>query len=81
MSTNPYLDLQSRQDAQQYNSGLGEVSQLVLATENSAVDRDVPARRSGLPPKQPDFGAVNLSKVSLGAGQTNTMDFIDRMIK
>lgn len=82
LSSDPYMDIQDQGKKKEY-SALGEVSQLVLATENSAAPSKerppVPRTRAN---QEPQFGNLNmdLSKMSLGGEKTNTMDFIEKMI-
>lgn len=83
LSRDPYLDLPSKQSSQasraeqEKRGGLGDVSQLVLATEHSARPSRESAER-----REAGFGNLNmnLSKMSLGGEKTNTMDFIEKMI-
>ena len=83
LSSDPYIDLQAAKGQKKDYSSLGEVSQLVLATENSAAqakDRlPLPQTNAN---QEPQFGNLNmdLSKMSLGGEKTNTMDFIEKMI-
>ena len=83
LSRDPYLDLPSKPSnpasrvEEGKHGGLGDVSQLVLATEHSARPSKEPAER-----REAGLGNLNmnLSKMSLGGDKTNTMDFIEKII-
>ena len=82
LSSDPYIDVHDKGKSKEY-SALGEVSQLVLATENSAgPSKERPPMPQAKAGAEPQFGNLNmnLSKMSVGGEKTNTMDFIEKMI-